>query len=200
MTNATSSGIFSLLLILLLALSSCARLPLADVQYIYDSTINYTTYRTFGWYKAEVPTPVPGSAGPEFSTLLDERVKEAVATELVMQGLNPAAENPDLLVAYDIAVDTAQLATQASGFPAGYGYWYGYRYRYSHTAFPGYRPVQQYPVGTLFIDLIDSNTNELVWRGWVASNLNPAAVDEGNINVVVANIMSQFPPTPDRTR
>jgi hypothetical protein len=195
-------GIFSLLLILPLALSSCTRLPLADVQYIYDSSKNYTTYRTFGWYKAEVPTPLPGSAGPEFSTLLDERVKGAVASELVTQGLNLVTENPDLLVAYDIAVDTTLLATQGNDIPKGYGYsyWYGYRYRYNHTAFPGYRPVQQYPVGTLLIDLIDPLTNELVWRGGATSDLNPAAVDEGNINVVVASIMSQFPPTPDRTR
>lgn len=199
-TNRTPAGLLSLLLILSLILSGCSRFPMADVQAIYDSSRNYGTYRTFGWYKAEVPTPVPGNAGPEFSTLVDERVKTAIASELVKQGMNPAAENPDLLVAYDIAVDTTQLVRQDTGLPAGYGYWYGYRYRYNHTAVPDWRDVQDYPVGTLLIDLIDPNTNELVWRGWVASNLTPAALDEGNINVVVASIMAQFPPLTGSTR
>lgn len=203
MTNLTSSGTFSFLLILLLTLSGCARLPLPDVQYTYDPSINYRKFRTFSWYKAEVPPPLAGGAGPQFSTLVDDRVKGAVASELVKQGLNLVLdETPDLLVAYDIAVDTAQLVAQDYNLPPGYGYayWYGYRYRYSYAGVANYRSIGRYDIGTLVIDLIDPDTNQLIWRGWVDSDINPTALDDSNINVVVANIMSQFPPTPDITR
>ncbi|GAA4444942.1 DUF4136 domain-containing protein [Pontibacter saemangeumensis] len=199
----TPPGALSLLLILLLALSGCARLPLADVQYIYDPSINFRKFRTFSWYKAEVPTPLAGGAGPQFTTLVDDRVKGAVASELVKQGLNLVVdEAPDLLVAYDIAVDTAQLVAQDNNLPPGYGYayWYGYRYRYSYAGVANYRSIERHDIGTLVIDLIDPDTNQLIWRGWVDSDINPTALDDSYIAVVVANIMSQFPPTPDITR
>ncbi|WP_162054474.1 DUF4136 domain-containing protein [Pontibacter pamirensis] len=199
MIKATPSGTFFLLLITLLSLAGCARIPLADVQYAYDPTVNYRKYRTFGWYRAEVPTPVAGGSGPAFSTLVDDRVKGAVASELVKQGLNLMVEGtPDLLVAYDIAVDTA-LLVQDYNLPPGYGYayWYGYRYRYSYAGVPNYMDIRRYDIGTLVIDLIDPTTNQLIWRGWVGSDIDPAALDNSYIPVVVANIMSRFPPTPD---
>ncbi|RDV11539.1 DUF4136 domain-containing protein [Pontibacter diazotrophicus] len=202
MKATTPFGIFFLLFIFLLSASGCARLPLADVQYVYDPTVNYRKYRTFGWYRAEVPTPVAGGSGPAFSTLVDDRVKGAVASELVKQGLDLVVDGtPDLLVAYDIAVDTAQLVTQDSNLPPSYGYayWYGYRYRYSYAGVPNYMDIRRYNIGTLVIDLIDPNTNELVWRGWVDSEIDPAALENSYIPVVVANIMSRFPPTPDIT-
>lgn len=192
-------GTLSLLTIILLSLSGCARLPLPDVQYAYDPTTNYRKYRTFGWYKTEVPTPVPGSSGPEFNVLVDDRVKGAVASELVKKGLNLVVEEtPDLLVAYDIAVDTA-LLVQGSNLPAeyGYAYWYGYRYRYNYAGMSNYMNIRKYDIGTLVIDLIDPQTNLLIWRGWVDADISPAALDDSYITVTVANIMSQFPPTPD---
>ncbi|MFD3003736.1 DUF4136 domain-containing protein [Pontibacter toksunensis] len=202
MIKAAPFDIFFLLLITLLSLSGCARLPLADVRYDYDPEINYRKFRSFGWYRAEVPTPVAGGSGPAFSTLVDDRVKGAVASELVKQGLKLVVdETPDLLVAYDIAVDTAQLVTQDYNLPPGYGYayWYGYRYRYSHAGLPNYMDIRKFDIGTLVIDLIDPQTNQVIWRGSVDSDIDPAALDNSFIPVVVANIMSQFPPTPDIT-
>ncbi|MCJ8166073.1 DUF4136 domain-containing protein [Pontibacter sp. E15-1] len=201
MTNFAPSGFLYVLLFYLLALSGCARIPVEEVQYTYDPEINYRTFRTFGWYKAEVPTPMAGGAGPQYSSLVDDRVKGAVASELVKKGLNPMVEGtPDLLVAYDIAVDSAQRSGMNGNVPTGYGYWYGYRYRYSHTGVPNYKEIQKYSIGTLIIDLIDPDTNQLIWRGWVSSDINPAALDDTYIPVVVANIMSRFPPTTDITR
>lgn len=202
-TNLTSSVLYSFLFILLQALSGCARLPLADVQYAYDPDINYRDFRTFSWHEAEVPPPLEGRTGPQFTTLVDDRVKGAVASELVKKGLNLVVdETPDLLVAYDIAVDTAQLVAQDYNLPPGYGYayWYGYRYRYSYAGVANYRPIQRYDIGTLVIDLIDPETNQLIWRGWVDADINPAALDDSYITVIVASIMSQFPPLPDITR
>lgn len=195
-----TSPIYTYILYLLL-LVGCSRLPV-QTEYVYNPSANFQVYRTFGWYKAEVPQPVAGGAGPQFSLLLDQNMKEAIASELVKDGLNPVAENPDLLVAYDVAVNSQQLAddgyTFPSGFGYGYSYWYGYRFRYSTEGVLNFRPVQNMPAGTVVVDVIDPDTNQLLWRGYSTTDLNPTAVDEERISYIIANIMSQFPPIPPK--
>ncbi|GAB3826354.1 DUF4136 domain-containing protein [Pontibacter rugosus] len=200
--NLDAMKISPLYFLFLLSLVSCARIA-TDTEYTYNPAINFRKFQTFDWYRAEVPKPVAGGAGAQFSLLLDQRIKEAVASELVKDGMRPNIENPDLLIAYDVAVDTKQLENQGYAFPDGlgygYSYWYGYRYRYTTNGLENYRPVQSYAPGTVVIDIIDPTTNQLLWRGTSSANLDPTAVDELRISTVVANIMSQFPPTPDAT-
>lgn len=187
------------LLVPLLLIGSCTRI--IDVQSAYDPDVRFTPYQTFAWYQAEVPRESLG-VGPDFNPLLDLRIKEAIASELVKEGITPAISNPGLLVAYDIAVDP-KLAPAAigndvgPGFAYGYSYWYGYRYSYDFSDIPNYKSIDKYSPGTLVIDLINASTNELVWRGAATSNLNPTEIEETRINVIVANIMSQYPPVPD---
>ncbi len=186
------------MLVLLLPLAGCARVLQADNQYIYDTSIDFSKFRTFNWYSAEVPKPRAG-AGPQFNLLLDQRVREAIASELVKQGLRPEVENPDLIVAYDLAVDTSQAPTDytfPAGFGYGYSYWFGYRFRYITNGLAGYQPIQALPLGTLVIDIIDPDTNRLIWRGYSEAGINPTSQDMERINLAVADIMSQFPPSP----
>ena len=190
-------------LLILSLLAGCAIIP--NVEADYDRSANFMTYQTFNWYPTEVP---PGTAEPgdtPYSTLLDKRIKEAIASELVKEGINPSTTNPGLLVAYDISVETAQAPANNYVFPPGFGYgysyWYGYRYNYGYAGVPAFRSIREYRVGTLVIDLIDRNTNQLVWRGWSEAVVDPAGpIESRQINKIVASIMSQFPPTPDITR
>jgi len=189
----------ALLLPLLIIGGSCTRM--ADVQSAYAPSVQFKHYQTFAWYQAEVPSQ-PVGVGSDFNPLLDLRIKAAIASELVKEGVTPTAESPGLLVAYDIAVDP-KLAPAAldndvgSGFAYGYSYWYGYRYHYNFSDIPDYKPIDKYSPGTLVIDLIDASTNELIWRGAATANLNPTQTEETSINVIVANIMAQYPPVPD---
>lgn len=195
------TGHFYTYLVLLLALVGCSRIPQVgeEIRYMYNPTVSFTQYRTFNWHRAEVPKPRAG-VGPQFNLLLDQRVKEAIASELLKEGITPEVENPGLIVAYDLAVDTSQATaadyTFPDGFGYGYSYWFGYRFRYTTTGLPNYRPIQSYPIGTLVIDLIDPDTNQLIWRGVSEADINPTSQDMDRINLVVADIMSRFPPNP----
>lgn len=190
-------------LLILFLFNGCVTIP--NVETDYDRSVSFKTYQTFNWYPTEVP---PGTAEPgdlPYSTLLDVRIREAIASELVKQGINPTTRDPGLLVAYDISVETAQEPVNNYVFPPGFGYgysyWYGYRYNYGYAAIPAFRSIREYTVGTLVIDLIDRNTNQLVWRGWSEAVIDPTGpIEPGKINRIVANIMSRFPPTPDITR
>ncbi len=195
-----NSGLLYTLFLLSLVLVGCSGIPQSSNAYTYNTSVDFAKFRSYGWYNAEVPKPRAGGAGPQFNVLLDERVREAVASELFRDGLQLDAEKPDILVAYDLAVDSSQTPgveyTFPEGFGYGYSYWFGYRFRYSTAGLPNYRPVQQYPAGTLIIDLIDPNTNQLIWRGTKEAGINPTSQDLQRINLAVADIMAQFPPNP----
>ena len=193
-------GLLYTLLVLSWVLAGCAGIPRASNEYTYNTSVDFAQFRTFGWYSAEVPKPRAGGAGPQFNLLLDERVREAVTSELFRDGLQPDTEKPDILVAYDLAVDSSQVPgleyTFPEGFGYGYSYWFGYRFRYSPTSLRNYRSVNQYPAGTLIIDLIDPDTNQLIWRGVKEAGINPTSQDMERINLAVADIMAQYPPNP----
>lgn len=195
------AGPFYTFLFLMVLMAACTRMA-ADTSYTYNPSTDFRQLRTFGWFKAEVPKPIAGSAGSQFNLLLDQRIKEAVASELVKTGMRPEAETPDFLVAYDIAVDTSQMVSDSYTFPSGFGYsysyWYGYRYRYTTAGLPNYRPIQSLPSGTVVVDIISPDSNQLLWRGYSQTSLNPTSLDEERINLIVADIMAQFPPKPVR--
>jgi uncharacterized protein DUF4136 len=59
--------------------------------------------------------------------------------------------------------------------------------------------VREIPVGTLMVDIVDSASKELVWRGVASDTVNPNAKPEKrekNINQAVAKLFKKFPPTP----
>ena len=176
---------------------SCAVGP--DTSSSYDRTANFATFQTYAWYKAELPPRIAGS-GAAYSTLLDQQVKLATESELVKNGLRPSEESPDLLVAYDIALPATAAGEAdtvfASGFGYGYSYWYGYRYRYDVTGISTYRNIAELTPGTLVIDLIDPNTNRLIWRGLYEAGIDPVVAGEQEISRAVASVMSQYPPVP----
>ncbi|MCC9135913.1 DUF4136 domain-containing protein [Pontibacter silvestris] len=185
---------------LFILISSCT--PILNVQSSYDYSVNFDKFRTYGWYQVETPVT---RADPEYDTSIDQQIKAAVESELVRNGMLPSDVNaPDLLIAYDIALeprpDQVNNSTPSTNFGFGYSYWYGYRYSYSPAGVSDFRNIQEYPMGALVIDLIDANTNELVWRGWAEADIDPIGIQERDLNRVVANIMSQYPPVPNLRR
>ncbi|SIQ73159.1 DUF4136 domain-containing protein [Pontibacter lucknowensis] len=171
----------------LIGLSGCIPSIVADST--YDRSVDFQIYRTFALMEPEMANT---SADPNlYEPLLDRRVRDAIAAELVKKGMLLDVENPDLLVAYDVSV-AQDAATASPDF--GYAYWFGYRFNYNSADFPGYRPVAQYIPGTMLIDLISSSTNELVWRGVAEGDINVTQTDESRIRRSIISILSQYPP------
>ncbi|MCP2043216.1 DUF4136 domain-containing protein [Pontibacter sp. HSC-36F09] len=172
---------------LLIGLSSC--IPSITADSTYDRSVDFQIYRTFALLE---PTMANTSADPNlYEPLLDRRVRDAIAAELVKKGLTLDAESPDLLVGYDVSV-AQDAATASPDF--GYAYWFGYRFNYNTANFPNYRPVAQYTPGTMLIDLVSASTNELVWRGAAEGDIVVAQTDEGKIRRSIISILSLYPP------
>ncbi len=189
-----------LLLVVLFSLSqllySCATAML-EVHTVHDRTVSLQPYRTFAFYPRQEREMTLNGETPAYNTSVDEQLKMAVASELVKHGLTPATEEdtPDMLIAYDIAIETNQATASdaAQGFGYGYGYWYGYRYNYATTDTAPLRNIQEYQLGTLLIDLVDPRTNTLLWRGWAEGGVTVTEANSNRLNRTIASIMAQYP-------
>lgn len=203
-------------------LGACTTTQPVSVSTDYDKNTNFGAYRTYDWYPmepattrgtAEAATPggttapatgAPATATPAaatYDTFADRRIRAALDAQLPAKGLTRAtAGKADLRIAYDISVKAEQRADPttafAPGFGYGYSYWYGYRYNYGFNRFgPGaYQPINTYNVGTVVVDFVDANANELVWRGVGESVVDPGSVTEESINKIVAGILAKYPP------
>ena len=171
---------------------------MVEVATDYDRSANFSQFQTFGFYQDQ---PLePRDATVNFEPTLDLYLRNAVRQSLIQQGLRLDASNPDLKVAYDIAVDTETVVNRnfvyPPGFGYGYSYWYGYRYDYGIGAFPAtYRTVNQYKEGTVVVDLINPDTNELVWRGIGEAAVDmTGGIDQERINTIVSSILKKYPP------
>ncbi|MFT2010736.1 DUF4136 domain-containing protein [Pontibacter sp. 13R65] len=181
---------------LLSGLAGCG-FAMLNVQSDYDRTVSFQPYRTFGFYEPQNTLQLNGET-PQYNTSIDEQLKAAIASELVIKGLTPAVDAaPDLLIAYDIAIQTDPEAENNIVVPRygyGYGYWYGYRFNYEFAGVPTYRSISDYQVGTLVIDFINPSLNALVWRGWAGGSISVTEADQKRLNRAVSSILAQYPP------
>ena len=115
---------------------------------IRSPNANLAQYRTFAFY--EPPEAHPRQLAFERSPA-GQVVRNQIANNLTAKGMTETSTNPDVLVAYHSKL---QQKTQVTDWGYGGFYW-------------GMGPVSidQYTQGTLFIDLIDPKTKEVVWRG-----------------------------------
>jgi hypothetical protein len=73
----------------------------------------------------------------------------------------------------------------------------GYGYTMAPTFSSSSVEIEHYVKGTLFVDMIDLSTRQLVWQGRAAGIIDPdasAQKREKKINTVMHQIFSKYPP------
>lgn len=164
-------------LALAIFVSSCASV---NVVSDYDKEASFNTYKTFAFYK-------PGIDKAEISDLDKKRILRAIDSELSARGFQKS-ENPDLLINI-FTKEQKQVDVYNNNMGYGWGwspwYWGG-----------GYSTVSTSTQGSLYIDLIDANTNQLIWQGKGSGNLEVDNVEkkEARIREFVAEILNAYPP------
>lgn len=182
-----------------LFLAGCAGTVPVDVSTDYDKAVNFNQHTTFKWYQ-EKPAARRDTTRT-YDTFMDQRIRNAVESNLGRKGLRRTEATPNLFIAYDVKVVTRQEIrpdyTYAPGW-YGYGYWYGYRYDYGYSRFARPMTIDQYKDGTIIIDIIDAKDNQLIWRGWGQMEVGSANVSEAEINRIVGKILEKYPPGSDK--
>ena len=120
--------------------------------------------------------------------MVQERIEQAIRAQLEAKGLVESSEAPDLWVVTHTASEE-RLRVDAEKFG------YGYRWR---SWGPTSVNVRNLEVGTMMVDLIDSETQELIWRGVATETIIPKAKKfektEKNILKSAEQLFEGFPP------
>ena len=191
-----------ILLGLALALSGGLSACSSAVNVEQRADVNFAKYRTFDFADTEVKTQ--GDQNPLLnSPIAQDRIKQAIASELSKRGLRQVEANPDFLVTTHTYVEKAERTVYDSYPGANYAYPYavGYRGRflpinYGYWYSPAYYQTprtEQYREGTLVLDFIDARTNNLVWRGSMADPVDDPARLGTEFSKSAKEILDKFP-------
>jgi hypothetical protein len=144
---------------------------------------DFSKYRTFGFY------PAVSGQDAAYSTFIAQYLREAISREMQSRGYR-LAENPDLLLNFNVLAKDKVSVTQS---PGGY---YGYR-RGLYGAWGGayQTDVRQYTEGTLNVDVVDSAARQLLWEGVAVGQIREEALKNPQpaIDSVISQIFATFP-------
>ncbi len=163
-----------------------------QVSQDYVNTAAFSQLQTYNWH----PQPVKyGDDVRESNPLLHRRFVETISTVFAEKRYSMVPQ-ADFLVTYKYSI-TQKIESYPNTAYYGYGYGYGRNRHYSRIGFGVGSDIRQYDVGTLIIDIYDSTTNTVIWRGKgsdiVTSHPSPQQTTE-MVNRLVREVLVQFPP------
>jgi hypothetical protein len=184
-------ALFVALMTLVLIVSSCS-----STRYIFDSDTQHSFkgYSSYAWFQLASP---PDKAQPptEANTILTTRIRRAIDRELTTMGMKevPAAD-ADFLVTYSLVLQS-QMVMNFTGWSmpmGGWGWGWG---GWGWGGWGGGRAsLNTYTEGTIVVDVLDTKTRTLVWRGIAENAFSRPNPDDERVARIIAKVMSGFPP------
>jgi len=152
----------------------------------YDHAVGFAQFRTFKMMEGKM---LPSSDGAPPNTLVADRIRDTIKTELTAKGLTPSDSNPDLLVGFVAGAQRREDLQVVGPYDPVLGPYPGYWG-------PGDVWATEYEHGTLVIDLIDARTKKMVWRSVAVADKNKLSeVDApATIQTAVDKAFKNFPP------
>jgi hypothetical protein len=159
-------------------LAGACALPMSVSSHV-DRSVDFAKYRTFDWGPADaLPTGDPRLDRDPF---FQDHFQGAVQRELVSRGIRLASSSPpDLLVHYHANVTERIDVNQVD---RAHGY-----------CGSGDCPPEmfRYEAGTLVLDLMDAQTNKLVWRGWAQNRVEEMLGDRDRMEETIDQAVRQM--------
>jgi hypothetical protein len=173
--------------VLLLASSAFAQ----DVSYNFDSTADFSKYKTYRWEKHPQSTDI--------NEITLNQLSEAFDAELARKGLvKTGSGKPDLVIVYQAAVKQEK---EVNSYTTGWGYGAGWGGGYYGGGMGGSSSTQTIvstiSIGSLNLDIYDANKKNLIWRGIASKTLDVKAKPEKqskNIAKAAAKLLKNYPP------
>lgn len=119
------------------------------------------------------------------SPIVDRRIERAIEGVLQSKGFQSATE-PDFRVTFNTVTKTKTEINDFGPPPFRRFPYYGYGGRSVD--------ISEYEEGTFLINIIDSASKQLVWRGAYVKRLGWSAPNEAEVQDIVSSILAKFPP------
>jgi hypothetical protein len=169
--------VFVLIGIILLSGTASAQ----QVKTDYDRTANFAQYKTYSWEQVKTKDPLDV-----------DRIESAVNAALAAKGWTQVNSGGDVsIVAMEITRNQQTLNTFYDGFGGGWGW-----RRFGGGGFgEATTTTDTYKVGTVVVDLFDTKTKQLIWRGSSSDTLsNNSDKNIKNLANGVNKMFKHFPP------
>ena len=152
----------------------------------YDHHAQFENYHTFSFYKIQTDDP-----------LYQQRLRDDISKDLEAHGLQMVPSGGDLAIT---AIGGVQNKQEYNSFYTGLGPGFGWR------GWGGWgggwggegvtnTTVENVPVGTLMVDLYDTNTHNLVFRGKATADVKKNSEKEAAlVQKSIDKMFDHFPP------
>jgi hypothetical protein len=161
------------ILITLIFFSSCSSIHVLND---YDVSVDFSAFKTFAYFKPHIDKVV-------ISDLDKRRILKALDLELISKGLKKSNQ-PDLLISFSTKAKEKIYINNHNNW--NWNPWF------MHS---NYNSIVSQTEGTLYINLIDVKTKQLIWQGKGKGGINEYSKKRNEkINLFVAEIMNSYPP------
>lgn len=153
----------------------------ADVKTDYRHSADFDRYHTYSWLKVDAGNP-----------LWVDRIRRAVDEQLAAKGWSRVPSGGDVSVsAFGSTKNQPSMDTFYTGLGGGWG-WQGFGGLGEATT-----TVDNTEIGTLTVDMFDSGTKLLIWRGMSTRTLSDKPdKNEKKLEASVGEMFRKFPPKP----
>ena len=162
-------------------LLSAGKLSAQQVKTDFDRGTNFGQYKTYSWEQVKTK-----------DALDVDRIKTAVNAALAPKGWTQVDSGGDVsIMAVEITRNQQTLNTFYDGFGGGWGW-----RRFGGGGFgEATTTTETYKVGTVVVDLFDTKTKQLIWRGSASDTLsNNSDKNIKNLDKSVEKMFKNFPP------
>jgi Domain of unknown function (DUF4136) len=162
-------------------LLSAGKLSAQQVKTDFDRGTNFGQYKTYSWEQVKTK-----------DALDVDRIKAAVNAALAAKGWTQLDSGGDVsIMAVEITRNQQTLNTFYDGFGGGWGW-----RRFGGGGFgEATTTTDTYKVGTVVVDLFDTKTKQLIWRGSASDTLsNNSDKNIKNLDKSVEKMFKNFPP------
>lgn len=168
-----------------LLLCTSLRVSASNIKTDYDHSADFSHYRTYSWIKVQ--------AG---NSLWADRIEQDVDAQLAAKGWTRVESNGNAsIAAFRSTQEQPTLETFYDGLGGGWG-WRG------RGGFGGggmgmsTTTTVDTKLGTIVIDIFDSQSKQLLWRGRDSSDLSGnLAKNAKNLTKEVSDLFKNFPPS-----
>lgn len=152
--------------------------------------VDLKKYKTVAWIKPSDPE----EAARQDAKLYGELIVQLSIQELEKKGFVLDTNQPDAVFMFDSGVQDKVSYSQTPQVSVGVGFGGPYYYGGVYAPVAGGDIVQhQYQQGMLVIEMYDTKTQKLLWRGWAEEKITYQNDIEADIRTAINHIFMRLP-------